>query len=73
MVAAMMSLKSGTIEVDMDRLVINGRFNTKKTASNQWGALKKKILAMSGVGADSDGAKGAATGECRTHLDIAKS
>ena len=39
-------LKSGPPEVDMDKLTKLGDFQTKKTASNTWGTIKKKLLSM---------------------------
>lgn len=36
---------SGAPELDMDLFVKFGNFKTKKTALNQWGLLKKKLLA----------------------------
>ncbi|KAM3417936.1 hypothetical protein BST61_g6148 [Cercospora zeina] len=43
LVAAMGSLKSGPPEIDMDVFIKLGGFNARKTAQNQWGALKRKI------------------------------
>ncbi|GIZ47876.1 hypothetical protein CKM354_001095500 [Cercospora kikuchii] len=53
--AAMGSLKSGPPDIDMDTFMKLGGFNTKKTAQNQWGALKKKLAAN-----NPDGEEGAA-------------
>lgn len=41
-----LSLKGGFPEIDYARLVVLGEFKTLKTAQNQWGALKKKLVAM---------------------------
>lgn len=42
-VAAMQSLSGGPPEIDFDKFTDHGGFNTKKTAMNTWGTLKKKI------------------------------
>ncbi|KAK0932765.1 hypothetical protein LTR29_015671 [Friedmanniomyces endolithicus] len=39
-------LKSGPPDVDVEKLAKAGGFNTTKTASNTWGTIKKKLMAM---------------------------
>ncbi|KAK1058829.1 hypothetical protein LTR33_013291 [Friedmanniomyces endolithicus] len=62
-------LKSGPPDVDVEKLAKAGGFNTTKTASNTWGTIKKKLLAMAPPETDEgegDGAGG--TGGKRAHL-----
>lgn len=46
MQVAWLCLKTGPPEIDISRLVKLGGFNTAKTASNTWGVIKRKLLAM---------------------------
>lgn len=55
---AMLSLKSGPPEIDMQKFTTAGGFNTVKTAQNTWGVLKKKLAAMSPAPNNEDGDPG---------------
>lgn len=38
------------VQIDYDKLLIAGGFNTMKTAQNTWGKIKKKLAAFSDGG-----------------------
>ncbi|KAK0247180.1 hypothetical protein B0A54_17669 [Friedmanniomyces endolithicus] len=52
-------LKSGPPEVDVEKLAKAGGFNTTKTASNTWGTIKKKLMAMAPPAGDEGEGDGA--------------
>lgn len=54
-------LKSGPPDIDLNKFMKHGEFNTMKTCSNQWGTLKKKIASLAPK--DEDGDEAAEPGE----------
>ncbi len=52
-------LKSGPPDVDVEKLAKAGGFNTTKTASNTWGTIKKKLMAMAPTEGDEGEGDGA--------------
>lgn len=51
---AMLSLKSGAPDLDMQKFMAGGNFNTLKTAQNTWGVIKKKLIALAPAPADGE-------------------
>jgi len=66
---AMLCLKSGIPEIDMEKLTKMGEFNTQKTAQNTWGIIKKKLLALAPPSSSEEGGEEKeATGEFRPFM-----
>lgn len=61
---AMLSLKSGPPDIDINKFMIGGNFNTVKTAQNTWGTIKKKLAALSPPSENG----GDATGSGMSHM-----
>ncbi|KAK5121967.1 hypothetical protein LTR85_004539 [Meristemomyces frigidus] len=64
LVAAMFCLKGGPPEIDYNKFVKAGEFNTLKTAQNTWGKIKGKLATIAPK-VDEEGAEGE-TGEAAT-------
>ncbi|KAK4548429.1 hypothetical protein LTR36_009339 [Oleoguttula mirabilis] len=46
LIAAMFCLKSGAPDIDFNKFVVAGKFNTLKTAQNSWGKIKQKLATI---------------------------
>lgn len=59
-IAVMHCLKSGPPEIDYQKFVKHGEFNTLKTAQNTWGKIKAKLTkaAAANAAGDDEGVEG---------------
>lgn len=64
---AMLSLKSGPPEIDIQKFMTGGGFNTIKTAQNTWGVLKKKLASMSPATENGDTGSGSTAVSSKSH------
>lgn len=64
---AMLSLKSGAPDIDIQKFTAGGGFNTVKTAQNTWGVIKKKLLTLSPP-ATENGEAGSAALSSKSHV-----